>query len=55
MCWSIFFNKVTGWRPETSLKKEIPTHVFSCKFCEIFKSTFLTEHFRVTVFESTQF
>ena len=25
-------------------KKETPTQVFSCKFCEIFKSTFFTEH-----------
>ena len=27
------------------IKKETPTKVFSCKFCEIFKNTFFTEHF----------
>ena len=30
-------------------QKETLTQVFSCKFCEIFKNTFFTEHHRVTV------
>ena len=27
------------------IKKETLAQVFSCKFCEIFKNTFFTEHF----------
>ena len=30
------------------IKKETLAQVFSCKFCEIFKTTFLTEHFLAT-------
>ena len=35
------------------IKKETLAHLFSCKFGEIFKNTFFTEHLRVTalVFE----
>ena len=28
------------------IKQEIPTHVFSCKFCEVFLNMFFTEHLR---------
>ena len=34
------FNKVAGLRPTTLFKKKTLAHVFSCKFCEIFKNTF---------------
>ena len=27
-------------------KKETPTQMFACKFCENFKTTFFTEHLR---------
>ena len=37
---SLFFNKVAGLRPATSLKKETLAQVFSCEFCEISKNTF---------------
>ena len=40
-------NKVACLRP-VIIKKETLAQVFSCEFCEIFKNTFLTEHFRVT-------
>ena len=30
------------------IKKETPTSVFSCEFCEIFKNTFFIEHLWVT-------
>ena len=30
------------------IKKETPTQVFSCEFCEISKNTFFTEHLPVT-------
>ena len=26
------------------MKKETPTHAFSCEFCDIFKNTVFTEH-----------
>ena len=29
------------WGPATSLKKETPTQIFSCKICEIFKNTYI--------------
>ena len=37
-----FFNKVAGQRPVACnfIKKESLAQVFSCEFCEIFKSTF---------------
>ena len=36
----LIFNKVPGLRPPTLCKKETPTQVISCSFCEIFKNTF---------------
>ena len=30
------------------IKKETLVHVFSCEFCEIFESTFLTQHLLAT-------
>ena len=38
------FDKVTGLRLATLLKKEILAQVFSCEFCEISKNTLFTEH-----------
>ena len=32
----------------SAIKKETLAEVFSCKFCEISKNTFFTEHFQVT-------
>ena len=34
---SLFFNKVAGPSPATSLKRETLAQVFSCEFCEIFQ------------------
>ena len=31
---------------DSFLKEETPMQVFFCKFCEIFKNTFFTEHLR---------
>ena len=39
-----YFSKGAGLRPATLLKKTLCAQVFSCKFCEIFKSTFFIEH-----------
>ena len=33
---------------EAPSKKETLAQVFSCEFCEIFKSTFFTEHLQAT-------
>ena len=39
LCQNLFFNKVAGLR--LFIKKETLVQVFSCKFCEISKNTFL--------------
>ena len=42
---NLFFNKVSGLRPATLLKKGTLTQVFSCELCEIsIRTPFLTEH-----------
>ena len=51
LCQRLFFNKVAGLSPATLLKKTL-TQVFSCKFCEISKNTFFTEHHRATASET---
>ena len=43
LCWSHFLIKLQASRPETLLKKDSNT-VFSCEYCEIFKSTCFEEH-----------
>ena len=45
---SPFLNKVAGLHPEFFLKKKGSAHVFSFKLCQIFWSTFLAKHVRVT-------
>ena len=42
-----FFNKLQA-SAYNFIKKETMAHVFSCKFCEISKNTFFTEHLRET-------
>ena len=67
LCQSLFFNKVAGFSTlqEASLqktsrleacnfvKKETLAQVFSCEFCEIFKSTVFTEQHWKTASAST--
>ena len=48
MCQSLFFNKVAGLQPCKIIKKETLAQVIPCKFCEISKNTFFTEHIWVT-------
>ena len=38
LCWSLLFNKVRA-----------PGQVFSCGFCEIFRSTYFLEHLQTVV------
>ena len=52
LCQGHFFNKVAG--SCTLFKKETPSQVFSCEFCEISSNIFFTEHLQVTVSEITQ-
>ena len=48
-CQSLLFNKVLG------LLKKVSGAGVSCEFCEIFKSTILTEHLRTTASELYHF
>ena len=50
LCQSLFFNKVAFLRLATLLEKETLAQVFFCKFCEVSKNTFFTEHVRTTAF-----
>ena len=43
LCWCLFLIKFQAFRSATPLKKK-PAQVFFCEICEIFKSTFFTEH-----------
>ena len=40
-----FLIKLQDFWPEI-LSKEIPTEIFSCECCEIFKNTYFEEHFQ---------
>ena len=44
------FNKVTGLKTCNCTKKQTPTQVISCEYCEIFKDTYLEEHLQTTAF-----
>ena len=44
------FNKVTGLRPETLLKRDF----FSCETCEAFKNTYFKEHLQTTASVSSR-
>ena len=44
LCKSLFFNKVTGLRPATSLKKRLWHRCFSVNFAEFLRTPFITEH-----------
>ena len=49
---SLFFNEVHGLKPAALLKKEALAHVYFCKFCKIFKSTYSGEHLQTTASEN---
>ena len=44
LCQSVFFNNVTGLRPETLLKKRLWHRCFPVNFAKFLKTSFLTEH-----------
>ena len=43
LCRNLFFNDIVGLACNF-IKNETPIQVFSCKFCEVFRNTFFTEH-----------
>ena len=43
---TLFFNKIAC----NFIEKETRVKTFSCKFCEIVKNTFFTEHLRTNAF-----
>ena len=45
LCWSLFLITFQALVLQ-SYKKEIPTQVFSCEYCETFKNTYFEEHLR---------
>ena len=46
------FIKVPGLHASKLIKKETPTQVFPCEYCEIFKFTYFEEHLGTAVFVS---
>ena len=49
LCWSVFLIKKQAWRPAyLSKKKETTIQVFSCEYCEFFKSFFI-EHLIILI------
>ena len=46
LCQSFFFNKVSGLRPATLLKKRIWHRCFPANFAKFLKTPILTEHLR---------
>ena len=44
-------NKVVGLH---FIKKETPTQVFFCEYCEIFKNTYFEKHLRTTAFVNSR-
>ena len=54
LCQSLFFNKVSGLRHATLLKKRFWQRCFPVNFCEISKNTFFTERVWTTVSKTLQ-
>ena len=46
LCRSLFFNKVTGLRPATLLKRRLWHRCFSVNFAKFLRTLFLIEHLR---------
>ena len=45
------FNKVANLEDVELYEKETPTQVFSCKYCEIFKTIYFEVHLRTAASE----
>ena len=44
-------NEEAESKPATFLKKETPTQLFFCEFCEISKNTYFVEHLQTATFK----
>ena len=44
LCWSLFFNKVAGVRPESILKKRLQHRCFPLNLVKFLKNSFFKEH-----------
>ena len=44
LCWSLFFNKVAGLRPESILKKRLQQRCFPLNLVKFLKNSFFKEH-----------
>ena len=44
LCWSLFFNKVAGLRPESILKKRLQHRCFPLNLVKFLKNSFFKEH-----------
>ena len=52
LCRDLFLiNKVAGLKACNVIKNETPTQVFSCEYCDIFKSIYFEEHQRRNAFK----
>ena len=51
LCQSFFFNKVSGLRPATSLKKRLWYRCFPVNYAKFLRTPFLTEHLRWLLLE----
>ena len=54
LCQSLFFNKVAGLRCATLLKKKLWYRCFPVNFAKFFRTSFFTEHLRVTASEDAK-
>ena len=54
LCQSLFFNKVAGLRCATLLKKKLWYRCFPVNFAKFFRTSFFTEHLRVTASEEAK-
>ena len=55
LCQSLFFNEVACLSPAILSKKEALAQKFSCEFCEISRTPFLTEHLQWLLLYITRF
>ena len=46
------FNKVAGLKACIFIKKETPTQVFSCEYCETFTNSLFTKHLFIILFRN---
>ena len=48
------FDKVVGLQPCNFIKKETPTQVFFCEYCDVFNNTCFEKHLRTIAFVNSR-